>query len=206
MSELATVDDLALLLGLTEAQADLNEDLLTLLLDGSEALFLAEAHRTRTPFQPARLAQVELHEGTFSTRLWLNYPVAAVSAITLGSDPENDPLETIDISTPVVVLIQPGLRLLVRRDGGRWQRGPDPSFVRVVYDTQRDLPADATAAVLRLAAAMWGQRTTLTGGITSETLDNYSVTYGSQAAFVDAARLDPAWAVAVSAHRRIEHP
>jgi hypothetical protein len=66
-----------------------------------------------------------------------------------------------------------------------------------VYDTQDDLPADVTAAVLAMAAQ--GYQTQGTEGITSETLDNYSVTFAKPGVTATV----PGWQSAVSRYRRL---
>jgi hypothetical protein len=207
MADLASVDDLALLLGLTEAQAELGEDLLTQLLDGAEALFEAETGRGDVPFAAAATGRVEILEARRSRRLWLDYPIATVTAIALGAD-VSTPSETLAPADATKVVWRAGERAIVRVDGGVWSTTcrpfeAAPSFVKVTYNTQADLPDDAKAAVLRLAAAMYGQRPSLTQGIASETLDNYSVSFVNQSMFADAARTDPAWAIAVARHRRL---
>lgn len=202
MADLATPDDLALLLGLTDAQAELADDLLTALVDGAEGLFEADTGRAAIPFRAAQSGRVEIRDGSRSRKLWLDYPVATVTAIAIGVD-VGDPAETLAPADARKVVWRVGARLLTRTDGGSWGGGCWPAYVKVTYDAQADLPEDAKAAVLRLAAAMWGQRATLTAGIASETLDNYSVTYTTQSAFADVARQDPAWAIAVARHRRL---
>lgn len=201
MADLATAEDLALLLGLTDAQAELAEDLLTSLLDGAESLFEADTGRSAIPFLAAQSGRVEIRDGSRSRKLWLDYPVSAVTAAVIGVDVAS-PDVTLTVADARSIVWRVGKRELVRTDGGCWQSGC-PSFVKVTYNAQADLPEDAKAAVLRLAAAMWGQRSTLTAGVASETLDNYSVTYVTQSAFAEVARQDPAWAIAVSRHRRL---
>lgn len=220
MADLATAEALALLLGLTETAAAAQEDLLELLLEGAEGLFEAETDRSDTPFRTAQTARVEIQEAVTGPKLWLDYPIAAVTAIALGVDVAN-PSETLDATVATQVVWRVGQRILTRTDGGLWSasgggavlswaRGgplvpddvePRPSFVQVTYNAQAELPADATFAVLRLATQLYRQQGT--EGIASEQLDKYAVTYTSAATFADAARKDPAWAVAVAKHRRL---
>lgn len=198
MTDLATPDDLALLLGLSEVEAEGSADLLQMLLDQAEALFEAETNRSAAPFQAAVSGRVEVQESQPSCRLWLDYPVAEVSEITLGLDPLALDAETLDPADPLVIHSQVGRRELVRVDGGTWESAAySPSWIWVTYDSQADLPADATAAVLRLAAAQY--RTLGAEGVQSETLDNYSVTFATQAALASAV---PEWGAAVARHRR----
>lgn len=201
MADLASTDDLGLLLGLTEAQTELAEDLLTLLLDGAESLFEAETGRSAIPFQAAQTGRVEIRDGSRSRKLWLDYPVATLSAVVIGVD-VGAPDTTLTVADARSVVWRVGKREIVRTDGGCWQSGC-PSFVKATYTTQADLPEDAKAAVLGLCATMYGQIGAKTAGIKSETLDNYSATYVTQQDFVTAARQDPAWAIAVAAHRRL---
>lgn len=201
MSDLATVDDLALLLGLTETQADLAEDLLTQLLDSAEALFESETGRLGLPFQAAQTGRIEILRAPRSANLWLEYPIAQVSKVAMGLDVEA-PTETLDPTDAAQLVWRAGQRLLERTDGRGWSGWCATRFVKVTYDAQADLPEDAKAAVLRLAAAMWGTKGNLNAGLASETLDNYSATYVNQSMFADAARQDPAWVIAVARHRR----
>lgn len=190
MADLATVDDLTLLLGLAEGT---DEDLLQLLLDGAEALFESDAARAAAPFQSAQTGRVEILEGRRSRQLWLDYPVQTVTAIALGVD-VNSPTETLTPGDATKVVWRAGSRRLTRTDGGHWQTG-DPSYVKVTYDAQADLPEDAKLAILKLAAAMYQRGGT--EGVRSETLDTYSVT------FAHVAQEDPAWQLAVNYHRRL---
>jgi hypothetical protein len=215
-SDLASVDELALLLGLSESQAETDEDLLELILDGAVALFQSETDRSDTPFQESEEDREEIFDARNTARVMLDYPIASVSAIALGVNVAS-PSETLDPDDAAQVVYRIGKRDLVRTDGGLWSAGsgvlswarggalvPDvdggPSFVKVTYTTQDDLPADAKAAVLRLAAQLYQQKDR--GGVDSETLDNYTVMYTNMSTFADASRKDPAWAVAVQKHRR----
>lgn len=196
MSDLASVGDLALLLGLAEGT---DEDLLTVLLDGAVALFESQTGRTLTPFASGVTGRVEILDARPATRIWLDYPIQDVTAIALGVDVAN-PDETLNPDDPKKVSWRVGQRVLMRTDGRLWTTAWGsfdrwPSFIQVTYDTQDDLPADAKLAVLQLASAMY--RRGGAEGIRSETLDNYSVT------FAQAAAEDPAWQLAVNHHRRL---
>lgn len=216
MADLASVDELATLLGLTETEQDTAEDLLTLLLDSAEAVFESQVDRLERPFQAAQSGRVEIHEGIGSTKLGLDYPIGTVTAIALGLDVAA-PTETLSPADATKVVWRAGQRTLTRTDGGvwtsqgsallSWARGgplvPDefdtlPGYVKVTYDAADDLPADAKLAVLGLAALMYRQSGA--EGVQSETLDNYSVTFAKAS---QVAETVPGWLPAVQRHRRL---
>lgn len=209
MADLASADQLTLLLGLPEGT---DADLLDMLVTQAEAIFEAETNRRDTPFQAAQTDRAEVHDAVGNVRLWLDYPIADVTTIELGQD-VNAPDETLDPATQVVFRV--GTRQLIRTDGGVWSAmtwallswargGPQvpsgdwpasPSFVQVTYNTQDDLPEDARTAVLQLAAQMY--RGLGSEGLSSETLDNYSATFAGTAQTV------PGWSQAVARNRRL---
>jgi hypothetical protein len=206
MAELASTDELALKLGLSEVQADLQDDYLAFLLDQAEALFTTATNRADIPFQDAEADRVEIIEAPTGRSLWLDYRVAEVTDVIVGSDLLN-PEVTLDPTDASEVIWRAGKRDLVRMDATWRCRAPKdavPIFVQVTYDTQADLPDDAKAAVLSLAAAGYHGAATASGTIQSETLDNYSVSYATaQQAMTLAQASDPAWAIAVARHKRL---
>jgi len=207
VSALASTEDLAILLQLSASEAATQEDNLQFLLDQAETTFLRETNRIDIPFRGAQTGRVEEHEGTATRRLWLDYPVAALTAIVLGPDLSH-PTEIFDTTDPSVVHFHVRRRELIRMDGGTWlspKRGNwrtlqmDVSFVRVTYNAQADLPADVTAAILAMAAEFY-RGLGSTGAVQSERLDNYSVTFATRAATIAAPK---AWTDAVTFHRRL---
>jgi hypothetical protein len=182
------------------------------LLDEATALFEGQCGRTKCPFSKAIPARVEILDARpGSNQLWLDYPIAVVSSIALGRNVEA-PDETLAPANADQVVWRAGERILTRTDGGLWEanspllsfaRGgawPDPqcrargpSWVKVVYDTQADLPKDAKLAVMRAAAAVYNQRGL--EGLTNKSAgdESQSVT----ATFAMFADSDPAWKLAV---------
>lgn len=207
MADLATVDDLVLRLKLSESTADQNDDLLQALLDDAEALFLSHTGRVACPFSAAISGRVEIHEAPADRLLFVDYPVDAITDIVIGPDIAN-PTDTLDVTDATQVVWREGSRQIVRMDDFWRLPAPwcaAPSFVQVTYDTQEDLPPDAAAAVLSLAATGWNTSRTASGTIQSEQLDNYQVTYAlARDAMTIVAQQSPAWAIAVARHRRFQ--
>lgn len=206
MAELASTDELALALGLSEVQADLQDDYLAFLLDQAEVLFTTATHRSGVPFQAAEDGRIEILEAPVGRTLWLDYPVSEVTDVIVGADLLN-PDTTLDPTDAADLIWRAGKRDVVRMDEP-WspRRGLDcaPVFVQVTYDAQADLPLDAKAAVLSLARAGYHAAATASGTIQSESLDNYSVTYATAVqAMTTAQAVDPAWALAVARHKRL---
>jgi len=207
MATLATVDDLVLRLKLSEATADANDDLLAALLSDAEALFLAATGRVDCPFAAALTDRIEIHEAPADRHLYVDYPVDTVTAVIVGPDLAN-PLITLDPEDATQLVWRAGSRHVVRMDD-RWRHPAPwdcaPSFVQITYDTQDDLPADAVAAVLALAATGWHDIKTGSGSVQSETLDNYTIQYAqARDTMTIVAQQSPAWAIAVARHRRFQ--
>ena len=155
MADLVTLAEFKQFLG-AEAPAD-QDDLLSFLLDSFEELFEATCGRHDRPFQAAQTDRVEIHDGTRSPLLFLDYPIETVSAIVIGADPLA-PDETLDPDDVAVVTWRAGRHRLARVDGGTWGCQGAPNVVRVTYTTQDDLPARASLAIKRVAAGTWRQQ------------------------------------------------
>lgn len=164
------------------------------LLMDLEAMLLADCGRQTRPFQAAQTGRVELRDGTGSATLWLDYPVAALTSLTLGED-HGAPVEAVTVDDPTILLVQVGSRRLVRRDGGRFGGKGQPGVVRVVYDAQADQPRLAALAILEVAAQFYRRRG-------SEETTSYREG-GFSAELAPAKATSPAWQTAVSALREV---
>jgi hypothetical protein len=163
------------------------------LLDDVEALFLSECGRTRTPFAIELADRAEHLRGTGSDTLHLSYPIADVTEILLGYD-SADPDDTLDPDDKTVVVWEVGGQAITRVDGGRWGLFAAPAYCHITYDSQADLPADASLAVMRVAAAVYRQR-----GAEDAQVETIG---GQQYNAAKVAESDPVWLGAVANHRR----
>ena len=188
---LVTYDEQWAFLGLgSHEDKALIEDLLV----QTTALFEKECGRGTAPFSAAQTGRIEIHEGsTGSAVLTLDYPIAAVTSIVSGLDVLT-PDETFSPPLASQVAWQVGSRDLVRVDGGVWRRWT-PRWVKVVYNTQDDWPADVKLAVKRMVANVYMGRDKL--GFTSITRWAKSWTMAQTQATEDVF-----WQGAVANHRR----
>jgi hypothetical protein len=175
-------------------EGDAEDALLPAILLGVEQHFVEQAGRAHRPFAvAASSARSEVHRGTGTTVLDLDYPVASLTAaITIGPDPA-DPAETLDPADPRILAITPGRRLIERVDGGTFGAEGAARAVHVTYDAQADAPPSAALAIKRVAAAVYRQLGAEgTGG---ERLGAYSSDLAS------VAEADPIWRFALEAQR-----
>ncbi len=127
------------------------------LLDGVEEQFLADCNRRDRPFITNAIAsRVEIHAGTGTSLLALDYPVASIASITLGRNP-SAPEVTLDPSDTTQVSFLVGKRNVMRVDGGVWGVLDAPAYVHVTYTTQVDTSSLAAVAVKRAVAAIYRQ-------------------------------------------------
>lgn len=161
------------------------------LIDQIEALFLTQCGRRDRPFRAAQSARVEVHDGTGSRALVLQYPVAAVTSVLIGADPLT-PDETLAVADVKVLRWAAGSATLRRVDGGTFGVAGDPRTVHVTYNAQADLPLDAQLAILRVVAACYRQRGS--EDASSERMGGYS---GDLARVAES---EPTWQMAVAAH------
>lgn len=187
---LVTYDEQRLFLDLP---AGTDQTVIQDLLTETITLFEKEVGRTTAPFSAALTARTEIHQPSEGSRiLTLDYPIASVTSIALGRD-VNAPDETILPGDATTVVWQAGDRDLIRVDGSYW-RGWYPRWVKVVYNTQDDQPADAKLAVKRMVATVYQGRGK--EGFTS-------FTHGSRSwTIAEATEQDMVWQKAVNAHRR----
>lgn len=168
-------------------------DLLEALIEQVEAVFLRTVGRADRPFQPKQPDRVEVLDGTGGRDLFTQYPIEAVSSITLGYASPWD--ETLDPADPTVVVFKVGTRRISRTDGGTFGCVGQPLYVRVTYDAAADEPEDVKLAITRVVDALW--RESGSGEATSDR------------ELPDAADLplvadrDPFWQAAIENHREV---
>ncbi len=190
MPDLVSLADLQTYLELTSGTDD---DLLTDLLDHAEGLFESETGRKDTPFIAAASARSEVKDGTGSAELYLDYPISAITSISLGFDLSNF-VETLNPSDPDVVVWGAGKRRIQRVDGGVFGRLDKPRYVTTVYDFQADLPEEAQLAIKRITAQVYRQRGSEDAG--REQIGSY---VRDLSTLVES---DPLWRRAVAANSR----
>jgi hypothetical protein len=190
---LVSVADLKLYLGDAPASAD--DVLLGQLIDDVEALFASETGRDITSFRDAGTGRVEVLDGTGSRDLYLDYPIAALTSITLGYD-ASVPDETLLVTDKNVIVYAVGGRKITRTDGGLWGRAGQPRYVTVTYNYGADLPDSASLAIKSVTAMAYRRR-----GSESEKSETVGSFY-SHTMVNDAAVDDPYWTAAVVANRR----
>lgn len=156
-------------------------------------LFERLCDRAHAPFSDAIAARTEVHDGTGSDSLWLDYPIATLTSVKIGRNPAT-PDETVTVGDVDVLAVDVGARRVVRVDGGEFGELDAPRVVHVTYDTADDLPADAQLAVLRVIAQVYRQRGS--EDASSETVSGYARTMANLAA------QDALWLAAVTAHKR----
>ena len=168
-----------------------DDTLLQEILDEVEDKLLRDAGRTDRPFSAAQTSFTEVHDGTGSDTLYLNYPISAITVISLGRD-TTDYDETLDPADVDDVIYVAGKRKIVRTDGGVWRAATEPRCVRVTYSAQADTPESPQLAIKRLCATVYRQRGA--EDATSETVGGF---YTRQ--LVEAGAGDPLWNQAVAA-------
>jgi hypothetical protein len=191
MSDLVTLAEQKAYLGDAPASAD--DAIIQALLDDAEALFESATLRAPGSYTAAALARTEVLDGTGSTRLYLTYPIAAITSIKLGYDPAA-PTETLSPTNKAVVVYGVGSRIITRTDGGKFGTVRQARYVQVVYDHQGDLPADARLAIKSVAAVAYRRRGS--EDVKSETEGNFY----SHTMVEDVAASDPFWKMAVVAN------
>lgn len=155
MPDLVTLAEMKTYLG--DAPADSDDALLATLLDDVEALFESETLRPHGWYTASVTARTDVLDGTGSSRLYLPYPIAALTSVKLGYDAAA-PDETLAIANKAVVVYGVGSRVITRTDGGKFGTVRQPRYVQVVYDHQGDLPEDAKLAIKRACALIYRQR------------------------------------------------
>jgi hypothetical protein len=190
VADLVTLSELKSFLG--DAPTDDNA-LLEQLLEDVEALFEGATLRSPGSYTAGAQARTEVLDGTGSSRLYLAYPIAALTSIKLGYDPAS-PDETLAVANKAVVVYGVGSRIITRTDGGRFGTVRQSRFVQVVYDHQGDLPANATLAIKSVCATAYRRRGSEEAQ--SETVGGFY----SRTMLADLAANDPFWPMAVGAN------
>lgn len=185
MAELLTLVELKDHMGIRSKAFDSQ---LTALRDEVKALFESAAGRTDTPFVDAA-SRVEVRDGTGSSVLYLDYPVATMTSVLLGFD-TSDPVETLTVADTELFRFVVGDRRIVRVDGGVFGRFGAATYVQVTYGHQADLPTVAKPAIKRVCAQLWEQRG-------SEDASRESLGDGSSRVFTHLIDEDPVWKAAV---------
>jgi hypothetical protein len=118
-----------------------------------------EAHLsdiTGVRFGAAGVITDEPHNGTGLPHLWLDQPVATLTAIKIGRDLATPSL-TLDVADPDVVLVDARFpRRIVRPLGATFPRGT--RNVHVTYTALDHRPADAAMALKEAVAFVWRRR------------------------------------------------
>lgn len=190
MSDIVTVAELKEYLG--DAPATSDDTLLGHILDDVEALFESATLRPPGYYTAADTGVTEVLDGTGTSRLYLSYPIAAVTSIKLGYDSAS-PTETLNPASKSVVVYGFGQRVITRTDCGRFGFVRQPRYVEVVYDHQGNLPQDAKLPIMEVAASLYRNRGS--EGMRSETVGAfYSYTRDDAQTIADS---NPNWQRAV---------
>lgn len=160
---------------------------------GVIAFFERLCGRTSAPFSDEITGRVEYHDGTGNESLWLDYPLATLTAITIGQN-HALPDETLVLNNAATLSQLAGSRLIERLDGGTFGELDATRAVKVTYDTADDRPEDAKLAVCRVIAQIWRQRGAEDAA--QETVSGYS------RQMADFAAKDGVWLDAVKHHTR----
>jgi hypothetical protein len=190
-SALLTIAELKLALDETGTA---NDQLYEQLIDQVQAVFEAVCNREERPFTGPEEARTEVHDGTGTTELWLQYPVATLTSLVLGHDTA-DADETLSVNDKTVLVWGAGSRRLARVDGKRFGLRDVPRYVHVTYARAEDLPKAAKSAVLAGAKLLVNRLGS--EGVSAERIGGYSIDYAS---FVTADMAnDPIWKLGVQA-------
>jgi hypothetical protein len=193
MADIVTLAELKTYLGDAPASAD--DTLLNALLDTVEALYERATLREPGYYTGEDYNRTEVHDGTGSSRLYLDYPIDRLRSITLGYDTT----ETLDLTSRAVVVYQAGGRRVTRTDGGWFGAVGQSGYVTVVYDHLGNLPEDAKLPIMEVVASMYRNRGS--EGMKSETVGSfYSYTRDDAQA---AAATNPLWQQSVEANRPV---
>lgn len=189
MAELITVAELKDFLAIPSGTTTW-DTLLGDLRDQVKELLERACGRDQRPFQDAQAGRIERQDGTGSSELFLDYPIAALSqSILVGGDPAA-PDETLSPTDKTKVRWIVGHRRISRVDDGQWKELDAPLVVQVTYNAAADLPKAAKMAVTQVVAAVYRQRG-------SEDV-NAERTGGYSADLKKVIEEQPAWAAAVA--------
>jgi hypothetical protein len=193
MSDIVSLADLKAYLG--DAPASSDDVLLQALLDNVEALYERATLRPAGYYKAAATAVTEVLDGTGSPRLWLTYPIAALTSVTLGYGST----ELLSLSDPDAIGYGVGSRVVTRTDGGWFGTVDQKRYVTVVYDHQGNLPEDAKLPIMQVVASLYRARGS--EGMRSETVGSfYSYTREDADAWATAEG-NVLWQLSVEANR-----
>ena len=190
MPDIVSIEEMLDYLGETPTAAD--ELLLSALLDNVEALYERATLRDVGFYQAADTGVTEVLDGTGSPRLYLSYPIAAITSISLGYAAD----EALNVSDPAAVAYAVGSRVVVRTDGGGFGKARQPRYVHVVYDHMGNVPVDAKLPIMEVVASIYRGRGS--EGMKSETIGDYSYTRGDLQSVSDSNML---WQLSVAVNR-----
>jgi hypothetical protein len=194
VSYIVSLDELREYLG----DAPVADDaLLEALLDGVEALYARATGREVGWYIDQRVGVTEVLDGTGSKRLYLPYPVAAITSISLGYNAAA-PDEALNLSDPASVVYGVGSRVVTRTDGGGFGKSGQPRYVHVVYDHLGNVPEDAKLPIMEVVAAIYRGRGS--EGMKSETIGDYSYSRGD---LESATATNMLWQLSVDANRAV---
>ncbi len=159
------------------------------LLASLEQLFLEQSGRADRPYEAARPGVLEVHDGTGTNVLRLQYPIADLTSLKLGYNP-SDPEEELDVDDLDVVTWLAGKHRITRVDGGTFGAAWMPNYVHVTYDASADQPLGAKHAVIGAAIAIYRRRGS--EGLNSERVGPYAED------FAELLKGDPVWQAAVA--------
>lgn len=178
--------------------ATTDDTLIQGLVDAAEELFCVQCGRKDRPFATAATGRSEVHAGTGTNLLTVDYPIASASGITslkIGTD-VSDPSETLTATDIDDVTLATGGRSIWRTDGGTFGDWMEPRVVHITYnhnaDTTSPGAALAAVAIKRAVAAVYRQ-------IGSEDAKSETLPNGYTRTLQDVAKGDPVWTVAVDA-------
>lgn len=180
---------------LGDAPASADDALLTALIDDVEALFASETGRAIGSFIAGGSARVEVLDGSDSRDLYVDYPITALTSITLGYT-AGTPDETLAVADKNVLVYAVGGRKISRTDGGTWGRYGRSRYVTVTYDYGADLAPSAKLAIKSVASMAYRRRGS--EAEKSETLGSFY----SHTLVDEIATTDPFWREAVVANAR----
>lgn len=198
MADLVTLAELKTYLAVDgEPPPDSEDAKLTALLEDVEALFESATLRPPGFYTAAATGRVEVHDGTGSSRLYLDYPLAedGLTSVSLGYN-SAAPDSTLNVSDRSTLVYGVGSRCIARVDGGKFGRVSQPRYVEVVYDHLGDLPENAKLAIMEVVAALVGAQGS--EGMKSETVGSFYSYTRDDAQTV--AATNPTWQTAVAAN------
>jgi hypothetical protein len=169
MSDIVSLEELKAYLGDAPASPG-DDDLLDALLDNVEAMYERDTLHEIGYYTDAATDRTEVLDGTGTTRIYLDYPITALTSITLGYD-SAAPDATLDVTSKRVVVFGVGSRSVTRTDGGRFGCFRQARYVEVVYDHQGNLPEDAKLPIMEVVASLYRARGS--EGMKSETVGSF---------------------------------